>query len=247
MNYSANFADINMSVFRFKRFAVVQAGCAMKINTDGVLLGAMATSPSPGRVLDIGTGTGVIALMLAQRFPEAVVDAIEIDALAASVARKNFESSIFAARTTAYAVALEDFEPTQPYDLMVSNPPYFLYSLKNPDLRKQLARHTDMAFFSDLLDRSARWLSPGGSLQLILPVPLAEQVKQKAVKEFQLVLQGERNIHSFESAPAIRRVLAVGKAPYEAMWDQPDFVIYENKGVYSRAYHRLLEDFFLTR
>src|SRR3546814_7629734 len=81
-----------MSVFRFKQFAVDQSGCAMKINTDGVLLAAMVDANFPKRILDVGTGTGVISLMLAQRFPSAMIDAIEIDALAADTAQRNFRS-----------------------------------------------------------------------------------------------------------------------------------------------------------
>ncbi|SEK73085.1 tRNA1(Val) (adenine(37)-N6)-methyltransferase [Parapedobacter koreensis] len=235
-----------MAVFRFKRFAIDQTGCAMKINTDGVLLGAMATVPNPMRVLDIGTGTGVIALMLAQRFPSATIDAIEIDPIAADAARKNFIASSYAARTTAYAVALEDFEPTGSYDLIVSNPPFFLHSLKNTDARKQLARHTDMTFFTALLMRSARWLSHEGSLQLILPTLLAGQVRAKVSTECQLIMQGEKYIRSFGSAPVIRHLLAIGKMPHAGIWDKQDFIIYEDKGVYSGAYRKLLEDFFLA-
>ena len=114
-----------MSVFRFKEFVVDQSGCAMKINTDGVLLGAMATALHPQRILDVGTGTGVISLMLAQRFPAVVIDAIEIDAKAADTARRNFEASPFSGRISCHPVSLGDFEPRAPYDLIVSNPPFF--------------------------------------------------------------------------------------------------------------------------
>ena len=84
-----------MSIFKFKQFEVDQTGCAMKINTDGVLLAAIAESTAPKRILDIGTGTGVIALMLAQRFPNAFVEAVEIDEQASATAERNFQSSVF--------------------------------------------------------------------------------------------------------------------------------------------------------
>src|SRR5690606_30727897 len=147
-----------MSVFHFKQFAVNQSGCAMKINTDGVLLAAMATADFPTRILDVGTGTGVISLMLAQRFPSATIDAIEIDVKAADTARGNFEESPFSDRLTSYAMALDKFEPKAGYDLIVSNPPFFLNSLRNNDSRKGMARHTDMGFFDQLLARSQQWL-----------------------------------------------------------------------------------------
>ncbi len=235
-----------MSVFRFKQFAVDQAGCAMKINTDGVLLGAMVHAGAPMRILDIGTGTGVIALMLAQRFPLATIDAIEIDEVAAGAARGNFENSPFAERISSYAVALGDFEPEGPYDLMVSNPPYFLHSLTNSDTRRRIARHTDMSFFVQLLERSRRWLSPAGSLQLVLPVTLASLVGWKAVDEHGMFIQREATIRSFPSHPPIRRVLAVGRKPGEGVNEVNDFSIYERSGIYSPAYRKLLKDFFLA-
>jgi len=132
-----------MSIFRFKQFVVDQTESTMKVNTDGVLLGAMASAAGPGRILDIGTGTGVIALMLAQRFPSARVEAIEVDALAAKLAGENFIRSTFATRISAQAVALADFQPMEAFDLIVSNPPFFLHALKSRDYRKRVSRHTE--------------------------------------------------------------------------------------------------------
>lgn len=235
-----------MSVFRFKQFAIDQTGCAMKINTDGVLLGAMAQMEAPKRILDIGTGTGVIALMLAQRFPLATVDAIEIDAQAAGAASRNFENSPFAGRISCHAVALADFKPEEPYDLMVSNPPYFLHSLKNQDIRKRIARHTDLSFFAQLLERSAQWLTPEGGLQVILPMALADHVEQKAEAEYGMIVQGGATIRSFSSHLPIRRVLAIGKKRSSLQFDEREFLIYEGNGIYSSAYRKLLSDFFLA-
>ncbi|MGK6352318.1 tRNA1(Val) (adenine(37)-N6)-methyltransferase [Parapedobacter sp. DT-150] len=235
-----------MSVFRFKQFDIDQEGCPMKINTDGVLLGAMAAVTAPQRILDIGTGTGVIALMLAQRFPLAAVDAIEIDAIAAHAASKNVEASPFARRVDTHATALADFTPRQSYELMVSNPPYFLDSLKNHDARKRVARHTDRTFFMQLLACSVQWLTPQGSLQVILPVSLADTVRLLAENQYGMTVQGAVDIRSFGTTPVIRRMLAIGKAPLASPWDDQELVIYEEKGVYSQAYRKLLSDFFLA-
>ncbi|MFC3197891.1 tRNA1(Val) (adenine(37)-N6)-methyltransferase [Parapedobacter deserti] len=219
----------------------------MKVNTDGVLLGAIAATAHPRRILDIGTGTGVIALMLAQRFPLASVDAIEIDVLAAQVAGKNFQGSPFADRVASYAVAMADFETGKTYDLIVSNPPYFLHSLKNHDKRKQVARHTDMSFFSQLLARAAQWLAPDGSLQLVLPIPLAEQIATKAISEYKMGVQWAIDIRSFDAHPPVRRILAIGKSANSCKtYSGDNFVIYQRKGVYSPAYRELLQDFFLS-
>src|SRR3569832_358514 len=119
--------------FHFKQFNVDQTGCAMKINTDGVLLGALADANSPKTILDIGTGTGVIALMLAQRFTRAKIDAVEIDEQATETAVRNFADSPLAERLTVYPFGFVDFfdkYPGRRYDLIVSNPPFYINSLK---------------------------------------------------------------------------------------------------------------------
>src|ERR1700684_3232966 len=97
------------NVFRFKQFNVDQSGCAMKINTDGVLLGALTESDQPKTILDIGTGTGVIALMLAQRFNGARSDAVEIDPIASQTAERNFTNSVFAEKLSVYPIGFEQF------------------------------------------------------------------------------------------------------------------------------------------
>lgn len=235
-----------MSVFHFKQFAVDQSGCAMKINTDGVLLAAMATADFPTRMLDVGTGTGVISLMLAQRFPSAMIDAIEIDAIAADTAGRNFERSPFEDRLTIHAVALGEFEPKAPYDLIVSNPPFFLDSLRSDDNRKGMARHTDMNFFDQLLALSKQWLSPTGCLQIILPTNLASRVEQHAIRNYGLALRASTTIRSFSSHSPIRQVLFLGSTTETGTSSETDFVIYERRGVYSTAYRKLLGPFFLA-
>lgn len=231
-------------VFRFKQFEIDQKGCAMRVNTDGVLLGAMATVESPIRVLDIGTGTGVIALMIAQRFSESQVTAIEIDKEAAATARRNFNVSRFAEQVTCATVALADFNPSDKYGLIVSNPPYFLQSLTNADARKRVARHTDMAFFDELLAKSATWLDHHGSLQLVLPPPLAQQVKQKASAEHGFKEQWEVSIRSFAGSTPVRKILSLGME--QGTGEKKDLIIYERQGKYSAAYRQLLQDFFLA-
>lgn len=253
-----------VSIFRFKQFEVDQRDCAMKINTDGVLLGATAELPETGwraagqpHILDIGTGTGVIALMLAQRFPVAGIDAIEVEPQAAARATWNFQRSPFADRVSGYAVSLEDFQPspeTKRYDLIVSNPPFYTNALHNPDPRKRLARHTDIDFFHTLLDRAQRWLLPGGHLQLILPPTLGHVVAEhgRLVAGFDVV--GWRDVFSFSEDPEPVRVLLgmqVGAEDSEGGMgknmpkDGHPLIIYEEKGRYSEAYKALLRAFFL--
>src|ERR1700733_3404653 len=120
-------------MFHFKQFSVDQSGCAMKINTDGVLLGAITQADDPKTILDIGTGTGVIALMLAQKFANAQIDAVEIDESAAKTAGRNFENAIFNDRLNIYPSGIRTFfegHPENKYDLIVSNPPFYINSLE---------------------------------------------------------------------------------------------------------------------
>jgi tRNA1Val (adenine37-N6)-methyltransferase len=157
------------SWFQFQQFRINQDRSAMKISTDAVLLGALANAENPVQILDIGTGTGVIALMLAQRFPQAKITAIELDDEAAGQARENFEESSFAGRLKVFAMRIQDFESTLKFDLIVSNPPYFPDHLKSSDQKRNQALHTDQLSFEELLQKSSELLSEKGSLWVILP------------------------------------------------------------------------------
>ena len=229
--------------FKFKEFEVDQTGCAMRINTDGVLLGAVAFKPAARRILDIGTGTGVIALMLAQRFPEAVVDAVEIDEQAAVTAAKNAMNASFSKRIKVIHSAIEDYSAAEQYDLIVSNPPYFVNDLKNPERRKGIARHTDAVFFELLLRRVAGMLSRDGRFWFILPVKQAVNIIELA-RAYGLSEVVVFHIHSDESKPEIRQIVCLD---YSGMPAQHQHLyIYAATGVYTDTYKLLLKDFFLA-
>lgn len=159
------------SFFRFKRFTVNQSACAMKVGTDGVLLGAWA--PGATRILDIGTGTGVVALMMAQRFDNALVTAVEIDDDACDQASDNFVNSPFADRLTLVRSSVQEMSLRKNYQhafkAIVSNPPYFSNSLKNPDKKLATARHNDTLTLEDLFSAIEKLLSEDGLFTLILP------------------------------------------------------------------------------
>ena len=168
-------------MFKFKQFTIHQDRTAMKVGTDGVLLGAWAPiSPNTQRLLDIGTGTGLIALMLAQRLtPNSSllnISAIDIDQSSIEQATENIKNSPFAKYITTYHTSLQDYNPEEKYDAIVCNPPYFVASLKCPDVGRTQARHTDSLSFNDLLSHSARLLNDGGSLSVILPVTEGNQL-----------------------------------------------------------------------
>jgi len=157
--------------FSFKQFTIFQDKCTFKVGTDGVLLGAYADVSSAGKILDIGTGTGLIALMLAQRC-EAIITAIEPDQESFSQACTNIEGSNWRDRIKAENISLQDFFPgADKFDLIITNPPYFTDSLKNPDPGKAAARHNFLLGNDDLLSGTRRLLSEDGKFQIILPYP----------------------------------------------------------------------------
>jgi tRNA1Val (adenine37-N6)-methyltransferase len=164
------------TTFAFKQFVIKQDKCAMKVSTDAVLLGAWVIPNGSQSILDIGTGTGVIALMLAQK-SNAHIQAIDIDKDAVSQARINFEESIFRSKIEVNQQAFQDFVKTtdQKFDLVVTNPPYFVDSLKSTDSIRSSARHADVLPFGDLIDGVKKIMNPKGKFCLILP-------KKEAVK-----------------------------------------------------------------
>lgn len=231
------------SVFRFKKFEVDQKGCAMKINTDGVLLGAIAAQDAPGAILDIGTGTGVIALMLAQRFSTAHIDAVEIDESAAATAMKNSSSSPFAERVKVNFTPFEKFEAPCRYDLIVSNPPYFVNDLKSKDKRKEIARHAEEDFFDMLIGKASSMLAENGTIWLILPVKQAEKAIVNAVLNR---LYPSRIIHIYSDVykPEFRQIISLGFRRELVIHEH--LYIYESQGVYTSSYRSLLKEFFLA-
>ena len=230
-------------VFKFKKFEVDQAGCAMKINTDGVLLGAIATQQQPAHILDIGTGTGVIAMMLAQRFPDSVIDAVEIDESAAIAAGKNFTNSPFSNQLSIYHTPVELYTAAVKYDLIVSNPPYFVNDLKSTEKRKEIARHADEDFFDLLLIKIGGILNEKGLFWLILPVKQAEKVIINAVLQR---LFPSRIIHVFSDASKdeFRQIICLGFVNTPAVHE--NVYIYEETNVYTMQYKEILKDFLLA-
>jgi len=163
--------DDRMGVFRFKYFAIDDSRCAMKTGTDAVLLGAWAPLPEQGSVLDVGCGSGIISLMVAQRNPNLVVTGIEIDREASAQAEENASQSPFGQRirivcddVVRYAGVTHDR-----YDMIISNPPYFHDSLKSPSQSRNLARHASSLTLEHLTTVASRLLHPEGSLVVILP------------------------------------------------------------------------------
>jgi len=230
-------------MFQFKKFVVDQTNCAMKINTDGVLLGALAQAHQPENILDIGTGTGVIALMLAQRFATAMVDAVEVDAQAAQTAESNFKNSSFGDRITIYPESFEDYfkHSDKKYDLIVSNPPFYINSLASPQAKKSVAKHADAGFFEGMIKEIANHLTDTGTAWLILPPDTAELVNTIA-QQNNLYLSKTVAVKSYANSKPHREILVLSLN--DVINADEEFVIYQQEKVYSDQYINALKDFF---
>ena len=239
--------------FQFKQFTILQDRCAMKVGTDGVLLGAWASggaSSGGRRILDIGTGTGLIALMMAQRFPDAMIDAIEIDREAARQACENVAASPFADRIRVMEISLQEYvqqmldqQNTYRYDAIVSNPPYFVDSLKNPDKHRMVARHTDTLSFRQLMQGVSRLLSDDGVFSVVLPVSVQEEFGNEALmfglsKIYEVLIKTKEN-----KAP--KRCMMIFSRQHGTLVKSEQVCMMDADNERSSWYQSLTKDFYL--
>ena len=250
-----------MGVFKFKKFSVVNERSAMKVNTDGVLLGAAMTLTSSDRhLLDIGTCTGTIALMAAQRLTELRgndsemsirIDAIDIDEPSASEAKSNFVNSPWDDILSAHNLSLSDFEETlcskspsiYKYDLIFSNPPYFEDSLTAPDERKSAARHTsDGLSYRDIFEFAKAYLAPQGRVSLVLPADqegdLCRYARMSGLYLFRIL-----RIRSVPRKAPSRIIAEFSCKRIEA--PEETVLTIQNEGQYTQEYLSLTKDFYL--
>ena len=244
-----------MSIFRFKKFSVVNERSAMKVNTDGVLLGAvMSVRSTDRRLLDIGTGTGTIALMAAQRlssllnaseYNDAVrVDAIDIDKDSAEEASANFANSPWEDILCAHHLSLDDFESQAgEYDLIFSNPPYFEDSLTAPDLRKSTARHTsDGLSYRDIFEFAASALSENGRVAFVLPAEQETSLCRYARMCGLYLFRITRVRTVPRKAPS--RIIAEF-ARYRCENPEDTTLTIQSEGTYTQEYLNLMKEFYL--
>jgi tRNA1Val (adenine37-N6)-methyltransferase len=229
--------------FRFKQFSVKQDRCAMKIGTDAVLLATLPRFRPVRRILDIGTGTGVVALMLAQQMPAAHIDAIELDPGAARQAAFNFSQSPWAANLHGIQGDFLDFSAEEKYDLIVSNPPYFTNALRSDTPERNLARHADESLLSGWLLKAAALLNESGNLALILPYASDGSFIAQIPPESGLFLHAHIGIHSFPGSEPVRMIVILSKCLSQT--DKKSFVIYEERNKYSASYVDFMKDYFI--
>jgi len=237
------------SAFRFKQFTVRHNHCAMKVGTDGILLGAWCSPCSnnltTAKILDIGTGTGLIALMLAQRNPHAVVDAIEIDRAACEQAAENFAASPWSERLRAIPGCVKNLCPDWRYDLIVSNPPWFSDSLKSPSDARNNARHDDTLNAIDLLVSVDRLLAVDGRFSAVLPSVSGQRFIENAA---QFGLHCVRNCQVQPNADKLptRCLLEFSRTPPATQLDSETLIVETNtRHDYTPAFRDLTRDFYL--
>lgn len=229
-------------MFHFKQFSVAQDKSAMKVGTDGVLLGSWAKAVNVQRVLDIGTGTGLIALMLAQRFQNAQVMAIELDNNASKQAAENFQNAPWSKQLSVEQVSLQNFHHSSPFDLIVSNPPYFENNLKTNSKQRRQARHTDTLSFKTLIECSAKLLSKKGSLAIIIPSASKEKMEQIALNHH-LHLNRLCWVKGTEKTAIKRAIMQFSFQ--ENNLEESTLVVEQERHVYTPEYTQLCKDFYL--
>lgn len=226
-----------MKPFRFQQFSIQQSKDVFRVGTDGVLLGAMCNVKNAKKILEIGTGTGLISLMLAQRNVSAKISAIDINENAVKLASENFRNSIFNENLKVELKDFKNFETNENFDLVVCNPPFFE---ENASAKDVLARQQVELNFRNLVEKSTEIITKKGILSIILPSEAAKDVKSLA-EEFNLYLVREINIYGIEGGNLKRNILefSLAQKPLEIS----DFVIEKSPREYSDQYLELTKDF----
>jgi Predicted O-methyltransferase len=227
--------------FTFRQFHIEQDKCAMKVGTDGVLLGSWAKGGK--RILDIGTGTGLIALMMAQRFPDANIDAIEIDENAVIQATENVLHSPFSKQIVVKHCSLQTYSETkEKYDFIICNPPYFVDSLKSNDNNRTVARHTDTLPFNELIKCAYQLLTPNGHFSLVLPVESYRILEPEAILNGFSVIK-KVLVKTTPSKQPKRILVELGKVP-DKYFSTTEY-LQDSAGNKSEWYKEITKEFYL--
>jgi tRNA1Val (adenine37-N6)-methyltransferase len=230
--------------FQFKQFLIRQDRCAMKVCTDSCLLGAYADVAGAGSILDIGAGTGLLALMAAQR-SAARITAVEVDALAAAQAQENIAASPWAGRIGLVNQSLQDFEKgnTALFDVILCNPPFYRASHKSPDAARNVAMHSHELSFEEIIRFCMRFLQPAGTLFLLLPPAESRQFESLAAGRHLFVRQ-KVAVYTQAGGRHIRTIQAIGHQQAGAVAESR-LDIRQADHSYSDAFRLLLQDYYL--
>ncbi len=230
--------------FQFKHFRVNQAHTAMKVSTEACILGAYAYFENPLSILDVGTGTGLLALMLAQRFPKASIKAVEIEKNAFAEAQKNVAESVFAEKIEIFECSVQAFAKSgQKFDFIVSNPPFYPDYLLATDAAKNLALHQKELSFEDLALSLQQLLSPKGLAYILLP-PYQMQQLAALLSCYGLFPQMNLSVYHSSKHRLFRRIVAFGFEEKTTL--NETLYIKDESENYTEAFRILLKDFYLA-
>ena len=231
--------------FQFKQFTIEQDRCAMKIGTDGILLGAWVEFKDPYSILDIGAGTGIIGLMMAQRSDAGLIDAIEIDDDAYEQCVDNFENSPWNDRLFCYHASLDEFAEEmdeEKYDLIISNPPFYTEDFKGSDEVRNQARFADALPFEDLIDSVSKLLNEDGQFAVI--IPFTEEAKfLKLANDSKLYPNRITRVRGTKDTPQKRSLLQLSFS--ESNVEETELIIEIARHEYTPEYIELVKDFYL--
>ncbi len=230
------------AVFQFKHFVIQQNLCAMKVGTDGVLLGAWTKTPN-GNILDIGSGTGLIAILLAQRTKSALITAIDINQNAYLQTLQNVNECKWKDRIQVFHSSVQNFKSTIKYDLIISNPPYFIDSTKAPQHERNTARHTDELSFLDLIDAVKKLLKKDGLFSIILPTKEAQLFIKDAQKKG--LYLNRKCLVKPNPNKAVKRMLLEFSFYITGLKEEELTIETEKRHHYSKEYIILTQDFYL--
>jgi tRNA1Val (adenine37-N6)-methyltransferase len=233
-----------MSHFHFKYFSIFQENAPLKVGTDAMLLGALAKFTNPRTIVDIGSGTGVLALMCRQRFSNAHMHAIEPNELAYSILKINVWNNELEHKVSVHNCTLQNFFPENPVDAVISNPPFFEQSLKNKSQDQSQARHTDTLSFDTLFKHTFRILKENGEAYFIFPHELQKKL---------IAIAKSNGLNCFNSIQImakplqpVRVILGLKKIEKVDNCKDQSFVIRTETGVYTTEYKQLTREFHKT-
>lgn len=227
--------------FSFKQFTIHQDQTAMKVTTDACILGAYTTVDKAKKVLDIGTGTGLVAMMLAQR-TDAQIDAVEIDLNAYNQAYSNIQESIFKEQISVFNTSIQSFERQNQYDLIVSNPPFFQNHLKAEETARNNSLHTDTLSFEDLIHSVLRLISSAGTFVVLLPAYQSSVLETLAISKG-LYPHKKLTIRHRKGSKILRIITTFGRIKKEIL--NQELIIKNPDESYSADFQLLLKEYYL--
>lgn len=236
------------SFFQFKQFTVHQDLCAMKVCTDACLFGAWSALTvnhqlsTVNHILDIGSGTGLLSLMSAQQFPDANIDAIEIDEAAVTQAHQNFQSSLWKERLNSIHGDVKEITFNKKYDLIISNPPFFENDLKSNDIKRNIALHSDALSLEELLQAIKNNITDNGKFAVLLPYHRSAYFEEIATAE-KFYLEEKVSVKQTPKHAHFRSMLLFSKQPIATT--QKEIIIKDEFNDYSTPFIKLLKDYYL--